>query len=440
MNDVPSDESGTPSTGSAPRQRVDEVFRHFFEHATEGIYVTTLEGAFVVANPALARIHGYDTPAALIADIRDVACDVYVDPTRRQEFVNELQARDFIIDFESQIRTKDGTLRWMCENAWIVRDTAGKPKFIEGTIVDITDTRLQYEALLRSRDELQEANRQLKENQSQLLQSEKLATIGQLAAGIAHEINNPVGFLLSNLNTLDNYVTDLLALLDRYSELQEQAHDSGGEMINKQIQVIEAQKESMGLTFVREDLQNLVSESKEGAERVRKIVRDLRDFSHLDRKERMPADINVGIEATLNIVWNSLKYKADVEKDYGELPEVDCFPMELNQVFMNLLTNAAQAIEEKGTIRIRTFLEAGLACVEVSDDGVGMPPEVQARVFDPFFTTKAVGEGTGLGLSMSYNIITVRHKGQLTVDSKPGKGTTFTVRIPLVGQEGDDDV
>lgn len=419
-----------------PHQPVDDVYRRFFERATEGIYLTTLEGTFILANPALAWILGYDSPAELITGIRDAGRQVYVELSRRHEFVQRVEAQGAITDFESQIRSKDGTLRWVRENAWIVSEELGSPKFIEGTVVDVTDTRLAREVLLQSRDELQEANRQLKDNQSQLLQSEKLATIGQLAAGIAHEINNPVGFLLSNLNTLDDYVTELFTLLDLYDTLQAQAQDVGGDFIQKQIEAIESQKQQMGLDFVLEDLQNLVAESKEGAERVRKIVRDLRDFSHLDRKERMLADINAGIEATLNIVWNEIKYKAEVEKDYGALPEVVCFPMELNQVFMNLLVNAVQVIEEKGTIRIRTYVEEGFACVDVSDTGCGMPPEVQARIFDPFFTTKDVGEGTGLGLSMSYNIVTVKHEGRISVASEPGRGSTFTVRIPLTLAEG----
>lgn len=431
-----SEDTSARQPASMQSQKVD-AYRYFFERATEGMYITTPAGAFVLANTALARIHGFARPEDLIEAIQDVATEVYLERDRRDEFVRRLESKGSVTNFESQIRTKDGQSRWVRENAWVVRDASGEPEFYEGMIVDITQSRQQHEALLRGRDELQEANRQLKENQSQLLQSEKLATIGQLAAGIAHEINNPVGFLLSNLNTLGEYVTDLFALVDACEALGEQVqrHETD---LHTHLAQIQRQREAMDLPFLREDLVNLVTESKEGAERVRKIVRDLRDFSHVDRKEKMPADINAGIEATLNIVWNGIKYKAEVEKDYGDLPEIECFPMELNQVFMNLLINAAQAIQARGTIRIRTYLEGDFACVDVSDDGVGMPPEIQARVFDPFFTTKAVGEGTGLGLSMSYNIVTAKHGGQISVDSEVGKGTTFTVRIPL-NQDARDD-
>lgn len=162
---------------------------------------------------------------------------------------------------------------------------------------------------------------------------------------------------------------------------------------------------------------------------MRKIVQDLRDFAHIDREERVLAHLNDGLESTLNIVWNELKYKATVEKEYGEIPAVECYPQELNQVFMNLLVNAIQAIEEKGTITIRTYAENGYVCVAISDTGKGMPPEMEERIFEPFYTTKEVGEGTGLGLSITYNIVK-KHGGEIRVDSQVGKGTTFTVRIP----------
>ena len=279
--------------------------------------------------------------------------------------------------------------------------------------------------------EIQQAYDQLKQLQSQLVQSEKMASVGQLAAGVAHEINNPVGFIASNLGTLGEYAGELSGLLAAYSELEGYL-DSGDTRAQTQVRErIRQLKEKADLEFLLEDLDNLIAESREGTERVRRIVQNLREFSHVDRDEMSLANLNDGVESTLNIVWNELKYKAEVVKEYGDLPEIECHPQELNQVFMNILVNAAQAIDSKGTITIRTYREDMAACVAITDTGNGMSSEVQARVFEPFYTTKDVGKGTGLGLSMAYNIVQ-KHDGELLVDSQVGRGTTFTVRIPIV--------
>ena len=278
--------------------------------------------------------------------------------------------------------------------------------------------------------EIQEAYDELKQAQAQLLQSEKLASIGQLAAGVAHEINNPMSFIISNFGTLQEYVQDLSSLIQSYIALEEQLNGGDADQTRALRDEIARQKQEIDLQYVLEDLNNLIAESREGAERVRKIVQDLKEFSHVDQEEKMPTDLNKGIESTLNIVWNELKYKVTVEKDFGEIPEVMGYPMELNQVFMNLFVNAGQAIEDQGTIAIRTCQEDGYACVIISDTGTGMPPEVVKKIFEPFFTTKDVGKGTGLGLSMAYNIVQ-KHDGEISVDSQEGVGTTFTIKIPL---------
>ena len=288
-----------------------------------------------------------------------------------------------------------------------------------------------FESLERRTQELQRAYDELTQTQTQLLQSEKLASIGQLAAGVAHEINNPVGFIIGNLGVLKEYIGDFKTLMEQYRQLEEAVAGSVDPDCGRILKEITATKQEIDLAYLLGDLDNLVAESLEGAERVRKIVQDLKNFSHVDRDEVVLADINAGIESTLNIVWNELKYKATVEKKYGDIPQVMCHPMELNQVFMNLLVNASQAIEEKGCITIETLVEDGVLCIRISDTGKGMPPQVQKQIFDPFFTTKPVGEGTGLGLSMSYNIVK-KHEGVLLVDSEEGKGTTFTIKIPLV--------
>jgi signal transduction histidine kinase len=269
--------------------------------------------------------------------------------------------------------------------------------------------------------------RKLQETQQQLLQSEKLASIGQLAAGVAHEINNPVGYISSNLVSLDGYVADILRLLDAYA-----AVEAGlGEAEREEIAGI---KKAIDIDFLRSDLLDLIRESQSGTRRVKGIVQDLKDFSHVDEAEWQWADLHKGIDSTLNVVHNELKYKAEVVKEYGELPRVNCIPAQLNQVFMNLLVNAAQAIPERGTIAIRTGQEQEWVWVEISDTGVGIPAEHMKRIFDPFFTTKPVGKGTGLGLSLAYGIVQ-KHKGRLEVESTPGKGTRFRIWLPVNGPE-----
>jgi len=273
--------------------------------------------------------------------------------------------------------------------------------------------------------ELQTANQKLEEAQDQLLQAEKMASIGQLAAGVAHEINNPVGYVSSNIGALERYVNDLLPILDACDRLDGSLDGSAPELL-----ALRAAKGKVNLAYLREDLQDLLAESKEGLERVRKIVLDLKTFSHVDQADWHISDLHQGLESTLNIVWNELKYKAEVVKEYGALPEIECIPSQLNQVFMNLFVNAAQAIEDHGTITIRTGQEGEQVWVEVSDSGKGIAPEHLNRIFDPFFTTKPVGKGTGLGLSLSYGIVK-KHHGAIEVRSELGQGTTFRVRLPV---------
>ncbi|HDH52885.1 MAG TPA: histidine kinase, partial [Nitrospirae bacterium] len=274
-------------------------------------------------------------------------------------------------------------------------------------------------------DKLEKAYKELKATQAQMLQKEKMASIGQLAAGVAHEINNPMGFISSNLGTLGKYVNKL------------------SEFINTQMGVIESLKspeiseeltekrKKLKLDYILKDVQELINESLEGAERVKKIVQNLKTFSRVDESEYKYADINECIESTLNIVWNELKYKAAVKKDYQKLPLTKCYPQQLNQVFMNLLVNAAHSIEKQGEIKIKTWNGSGFINVSISDTGCGIPADKINRIFEPFFTTKEVGKGTGLGLSISYDIVK-KHNGEIIVDSEIGKGATFTVKIPVM--------
>ena len=277
--------------------------------------------------------------------------------------------------------------------------------------------------------ELKKTLSDLQNTQSQLLQAEKLASIGQLAAGVAHEINNPVGFVKSNLGTIEEYRADLTDLLESY-EILEAVLNKEDKPAQKILKDIQAMRDEIDIDFIQDDYAKVIEESIEGMERVAKIVADLKDFAHVDKAEIEHVDINRGIESTINIVWNELKYKAEVIKDFGELPLVKCYPQRLNQVFTNILVNAAHAIDKKGEIRISTSAYNEHVEIKISDTGSGIPPEVIPKIFDPFFTTKEVGKGTGLGLNMAYNIIK-KHKGTIDVETQVGKGTTFIIRLQV---------
>ena len=282
------------------------------------------------------------------------------------------------------------------------------------------------EAELHNRNvELEIAYGKLKGAQEQLLQAEKLASIGQLSAGVAHEINNPIGYVHSNLGTLQEYVRNLLTLIEAYDRAL-----AAPAQAPLRVEVDDL-RQRFDLDFVRSDLPSLLTESREGIERVRKIVQDLKDFSRSDRGDQwVSVDLHRGLESTLNIVWNELKYKAQVVREYGDLPPVECLPSELNQVFMNILVNAGQAIPEQGMITVSTGCDANHVWIAIGDDGEGIAEEFLPRIFDPFFTTKAVGSGTGLGLSISYGIV-AKHHGKIDVTSAPGHGTLFRIELPI---------
>jgi two-component system NtrC family sensor kinase len=286
------------------------------------------------------------------------------------------------------------------------------------------DARKQVQSRLEhEKDEQRRLIHELEDTHMQLLQSEKLASIGQLAAGVAHEINNPIGFVNANLNTLKTWVQSLLQIVSAH-ELLVSSLDPA-----ERVALVAAWKEA-DIDYVRDDILTLVDESIEGTDRVCRIVRDLRDFSRAGSDEWSFVDLHAGIESTLNVVHNEIKYKAQVVRKYGALPQVECLAPQLNQVFMNLLVNAAQAIPERGVITISTASDERIVSISISDTGMGMSAEVVNRIFDPFFTTKPVGQGTGLGLSVSHGVIK-RHGGTIDVSSQPGSGTTFTIKLPL---------
>ncbi len=297
-------------------------------------------------------------------------------------------------------------------------------------------TKLQKELKERNRQlemaikDLERANLELKNTQAQLLQQEKMASIGLLAAGVAHEINNPICYVDMNLGTMMEYIDPIEKAFEKVDRIIEAIPEDIGDPVRERIRDYQEYYQSEDILFILQDIRSMIRESREGSERVKEIVQTLRDFSHVDHSKRQYTNIHDGLDSTLKIAWNEIKYKAKVIKEYDDIPAVFCYPQQLNQVFLNIIVNAAHAIKEKGEIRIKTWADDEHVYIAISDTGCGIPKENLSKIFAPFFTTKPVGKGTGLGLTMSYNIIQ-KHHGDITVESEVGKGTTFTIKLPI---------
>jgi PAS domain S-box-containing protein len=341
-----------------------------------------------------------------------------LDRVQAQMFAH-LEGREPSYRCDFRMRTRDGEYRWIHSRGKVIaRDAEGLPLRVVGTHRDITDQRLAEAALKAQLEETRRLNAELAAAQVQLVQAEKLSSIGQLAAGVAHEMNTPLAFVSSNFGTLETYVGQLLQVLD--AALAAAPQDES----------VRAAAAAVDLPALRDDLPALFDESRDGLKRVQRIVRDLKDFSRVGEHDWAYCDIHAGIDSTLNILRNEVKHKAVVERDFGSLPELWCAPSQINQVLMNLIANAVHAVDQDGHITLRTRLDEAQVRIEVIDDGKGIAPEHLKHLFEPFFTTKPVGVGTGLGLSIAADIVR-KHGGRLEVDSTPGAGSTFRILLPL---------
>ncbi|MFP8780210.1 ATP-binding protein [Hydrogenophaga sp. RWCD_12] len=390
----------------------------------------TVDGVVRKANPAMGAMFGY--PSAEMVGMPGKAFYRTEDEYRLfGTIAGPLLSQGLPVHTEMWMQHQSGKAIWAQVDAHVI-DPATPARGTWWMMQDRSEI-LHAQGQLQHRiEELNETNHKLEEAQNQLLQQDKMASIGQLAAGVAHEINNPIGFVNSNVNTLKKYTQDLLAA---------QAALSAATLRSAQPELVQecARIEcAFELDFLRDDLPTLLEECSDGLDRVRRIVQDLKDFSRVDHAEWLDADLNRGLESTLNVVRNELKYKADVVRRLGDIPLVFCLAAQLNQVFMNLIVNAAHAITDKGTITIATGMEGDWVWVQIEDDGCGMPSDIKRRIFEPFFTTKAVGKGTGLGLSLSFSIVQ-KHRGTIEVQSEPGVGTAFRVWLPIAGPKAGED-
>jgi PAS domain S-box-containing protein len=427
----------------------EERFRNLVESTQDLIWEVDENAAYTYLGPQIKDILGYEVEEVLGKapfDFMppDEACCV------SEMMSNRVALRLPLTNLENINVHKDGHIVILETSGVPFFDKAGNFKGYRGIDRDITKRKQTEEAIRQSKAQLQQqttqleqALRQLQNTQAQLIQTEKMSSLGQLVAGVAHEINNPINFIYGNIKHARNYITDLLQLMVLYRETYP-----------KSSLAIDVGFEEMDLDFIIEDFPKLLDSMEVGAERIREIVRSLRTFSRLDEAAVKDVDLHPGIDSTLILLQGRLKspliYQTiQVVKEYSHLPLVKCYPGELNQVFINLLNNAIDALEEHnrtkssedistnpGLIRIRTEMSsdstpAPWVVIRISDNGLGMTEEVRSKAFDPFFTTKPVGEGTGLGLAISYQIVVELHKGRLYCISSPGEGTEFVIEIPI---------
>jgi two-component system NtrC family sensor kinase len=534
-------------------RRIEEKYRAIFENLTEGAYQSTPAGQLVAANPAFARMLGYESPEELMAATLDIPMQHYLEPARRRELLESLERNGAVRKFEVQLRRKDGTPIWASLNVKLMRDAEGKISYLAGVAEDITDKKRAEEALRESQARLacvvdsaqdgivmidrrgrvtlwspaaeriigysaaevtgrnlhellvpprlrdqhaagfarwqadgtgaavgktlelpclrkdgteicvelslssvrlhdgwsavgivrdvterKKAEEERRGMEIALRHAQKLEAVGRLAAGIAHEINTPTQYVGDNVRFLGDALRDIGRAVGAWRRLMEAAEK--GPVAPELLAETRRTVEECDLDFLMEEAPRAVEQTLEGVERIAVIVRAMKEFSHPGPQEMTAVDLRKAIESTLVVCRNEYKYVADVETEFDDdLPPVQCLPGEINQVVLNLIVNAAHAIAEtlepgsgrKGTIRIAVRRDGDWAEMRISDTGSGIPEDVRPRIFEPFFTTKEVGKGTGQGLAIAYNVITVKHKGTITFETAVGKGTTFIIRLPI---------
>jgi PAS domain S-box-containing protein len=416
-------------------------YQAIFESAGVGLQYIDRQGKIMRVNQSCCELLGYTEAELLQLSLPDLIHpeDFDRDWQLHQECV---MGRRSAYTIEKRYVCKDGAVVWLSVSQSVVRDVNEQTRYLIAAMKDITSFKA-VEADLRSQATMLENTvGALKKTQAQLVQTEKLSSLGQLMAGVAHEINNPVNFIYGNLSHASDYMNDVLGLLQLY----QQYYPTPVEEILEEIETID-------LDFLVTDLPQIFQSMQVGADRIKEIVASLRHFSRMDEAEMKPVNIHEGLDSTLMILRHRLKETSEspginVVKNYGDLPLIECYAGQLNQVFMNILSNAIDALEERDRDRsadaiaqqpseivITTQASAERVCITLADNGPGIPEEVQSRLFDPFFTTKPVGKGTGLGLAISYQIITEKHNGQMRCHSQLDHGTMFEIQIPSTQPE-----
>ncbi|KAF0196172.1 MAG: multi-sensor signal transduction histidine kinase [Bacillota bacterium] len=410
----------TASKNSLQISEFSKKYEFLFEYARDIILFVESNGQISEANRSAEQAYGYTRNELLTMSISDLRGPNTLEDVTAQMNTAGLQG----IVFETWHSRKDGSV--------FPVEVSSRGEMLGGKIVllsiirDITERKHIEHDLTRRNTELSLALDKLKLAQVQLLQQDKLAAIGQLAAGVAHEINNPLAYIDSNMRSLERYMTTMQQVLCEYRKISEFG--------------IEQAESHPGIDYILEDMPKIFAECHEGIERVNQIVKGLKLFSRIDSLHEIDDyDLNLGIKTTLLVARNELKYAASVIERLGNIPTIRANGGQINQVILNMLLNSAQAITEAdrgdgGIIEIATASDGAFVSLDISDNGTGIPPEHYSKIFDPFFTTKPPGKGTGLGLSISYDIIVNKHKGQISVVSSPGIGTTFKIKLPVGGR------
>jgi PAS domain S-box-containing protein len=388
-----------------------DKFATMFRSAPIGVAIGGTDGRLLEVNPALVDMLGFSREEIVgehvsrFVDSADALANFAALAAGR---ISTARARRHLL-------SKTGTLLTADIQATGVRDADGRIRMVL-TLIDNATERDRLEVELRH--------------------SQKLESVGRLASGIAHEINTPIQFVGNNVDFLSEAFKELLSLCETYASLCRKARQNP--LLPEDIVQLEQAEKRADVVYLRENIPSSIASTLDGVARVTRIVQSMKAFAHPDKGERTSADINAALRNTLTVATNELKYVAKVETEYGDIPVLPCFLSDLNQVFLNLLVNAAHAIGDvvgqsgqRGTIRLRTYEEGGCVVVAISDTGTGIPPAVQGRIFEPFFTTKGVGKGTGQGLALAHSVVVEQHGGTISFDTQVGKGTTFYVRIPL---------
>jgi PAS domain S-box-containing protein len=396
-------------------REAERNYRGIFDKAIVGIFQSTPDGCLLSVNPAMAFTFGYDSPEEMIAAVTDISRQFFVKPKRGQDFMQIMDRIGGVKNFECEVFCKDGGKIWLSLSIRAIRENERVARY-EGMCQEISE-----------RKHLQE----------QLLQAQKLESVGQLAAGIAHEINTPIQYIGDNVRFLKDAFQDIRSLLENYERSSLAAKGDAGPL-----QEAATTPEAAQPDYLLEEIPKAIEQTLEGVTRVSTLVSAMREFSHPGSKEKTPQDLNRAIGSTITVSRNEWKYVADMETDFDpSLPPIPCLPGELNQVILNLIVNAAHAIEdvvraggpEKGTIKVQTRSFPDWAEIRIQDSGTGIPQKVRTRVFDPFFTTKEVGKGTGQGLAIARSVIVDKHGGSIHFETEEGSGTTFIICLPRNG-------
>ena len=415
------------------RKKVEEAlkksearFRQLIETMNEGFSVQDKSGRINYVNPRLCQMFGMkqdEIMGKLPTDFVDDSSPVYLE--RFYQYRDEGIKTGIINSYEMSWKHKDGSVFSTMVSPKPIFNAEGQYQGSVAVLTDITELKKAETELLNKNEALNSALDDLKKTQAQLIDSEKMASLGQLTAGVAHEINNPINFVSGNVKPLQRDIEDILEVLHTYDKIIE------AEKLENNFKAIQELKEKIDFEFVLSEINNLLDGIGEGAARTAEIVKGLRNFSRMDEHELKPANINQGLDSTLLILHNKLKQRIEIIKDYGDLPDIMCYPGQLNQVFLNILNNAQEAIEGEGSIYIKTCQEGNVVKISIKDTGKGIPEHVRKKIFDPFYTTKEIGKGTGLGLSISYGIIE-KHNGKIDVVSIPEKGSEFIITLPII--------